>query len=446
MSLNKPRPDYPIYPSTGYYRKRAEVFKRPKGRRGKKPKGKKLVPRGQAEDFLIIKAQDEARKARELALAQAQEQAEFRQLQIADIEDKRVDRERANIARQDELQIRRDEQATNDFTQREQLRLQDEAQRETQRYRAEKIAIKQEQGERRGQAEREIIGQLRNLSEDNERRQGENREIFQQFLASQDRRGDLSVSNIQAQERTDLPVGGGIGGDERRSNRGRSVSLDLSVASNLSDLDIPDEEGFGGGHRTRGTEQRQKPKKFQGGATEAELAAAGGIEGQTPQSHKAVVGSSGSKETQRRGDGAGKKTQDPLLKATGAFLEQLEETTKISQEAKGKREKRGGGTPVIGGGDWWKDDPNITPKKTAVGKVVKTKDPVVKAAGAFVKQLDETERIAKEAREERFKQKTQRDLDRAEQRAKPKLGLKLSSEEEIAEQLGQTKKKKGRGE
>ena len=79
MSLNKPRPDYPIYPSTGYYRERAKAFKRPKGRKGKKTKGKRVgnfVP-FQDPNFLIFKAQDEARKARELAIAEAQQATEI---------------------------------------------------------------------------------------------------------------------------------------------------------------------------------------------------------------------------------------------------------------------------------------------------------------------------------------------------------------------------------
>ena len=341
MSLNKPRPDYPIYPSTGYYRKRAEVFKRPKGRRGKKPKGQRVgrfVP-FQDPNFLIIKAQDEARKARELAVAQAKEQEQLRELQIADIEDKRADRERAEQARQQELQIRRDEQADNAATRREQLRLQGEAQQETQRYRAEKIAIKREQGERRGRAEREIIGQLRNLSEENERRQGENREIFEQFLASQDRRGDLSVSNIQAQQETDLPEQQSA--EDRRNRRQRSISIDESVSSNLTDLEIPDEEGFGAGHRTRGEERRKKPKRFEGGATEVELAQAGGIAGQTPREFKTEPQPKPEPEPQqeqkKKAVGTIVKKEDPLVKATSAFLKQLDETAKISQELTKKK-------------------------------------------------------------------------------------------------------------
>ena len=268
-SLNKPRPDYPIYPSEGYYRKQSKAFKRPKGRGGKKPKGKRVGNSVSFQDpnFIIIKAQDEARKARELALAQTQEQQQFRQLQIEDIEDQRVDRGRADIARQDELQIRREEQATNDFTQREQLRLQGQSQVETQRYRQAKLQQIDNQGQARGQSERDILGEVRRLHETSERRAGENREIFQQFLSSQNRRGDLSVSNIREQEDTDLsPVrersrsrSQTPAAEERRDRRARSVSIDEGVSRslNFSDEKIPDEEGFGTGHRTRGA--RAKP-------------------------------------------------------------------------------------------------------------------------------------------------------------------------------------------
>ena len=269
-SLNKPRPDYPIYPSAGYYRKKSKAFKKPKGRGGKKPKGKRVGNSVSFQDpnFLIIKAQDEARKARELALAQTQEQQQFRQLQIEDIEDQRVDRGRADRARQDELQIRRDEQATNDFTQREQLRLQGQSQVETQRYRHRKLQQIDNQGQARGQSERDILGEVRRLHETSERRAGENREIFQQFLSSQNRRGDLSVSNIREQEDTDLsPLAerdrsrtrSETPAEVRRDRRARSVSIDEGVSRslNFSDEKIPDEEGFGTGHRTRG--DRAKP-------------------------------------------------------------------------------------------------------------------------------------------------------------------------------------------
>lgn len=39
--FRKPRPDYPIVPETALYRKRVKGFRAPKGRRGKKPRGKR---------------------------------------------------------------------------------------------------------------------------------------------------------------------------------------------------------------------------------------------------------------------------------------------------------------------------------------------------------------------------------------------------------------------
>jgi hypothetical protein len=325
--FRKPRPDYPIYPSTGYYRKRAQTFKVPKGRRGRKPKGQRVgnFVKYQDPNYIFIKAEDEARKARELAIAQAKEQEQYRQLQIQDIEDERVERGRKERARQDELQIRRDELRQNQITQREQLRLQGVAQAETQRYRAAKLAQQANQGQARQREAGDILGQLRRLTEDNERRQGENREIFQQFLASQDRRGDLSLSNIQAQEKTDLP-------EDRRDRRGRSLSLDEEVFSQAiaqqeerkyerRGLDDPLVEGEKTPAALR-ENPKQKVKPF--GASEAELAAAGAIEGQTPR------GGSGSEETERRGSNKGKQT---------------------FPQPEPEREE---GTPVIGGGDWLK--------------------------------------------------------------------------------------------
>ena len=242
--FRKPRPDYPIYPSTGYFRQRAKVFKRPKGRRGRKPKGKRVgsfVPY-QDPNFLIIKAQDEARKARELAVEQVKQQ-------------------------------------------REQLRLQGEAQQETQRYRAKKLELLQQQTTQGTPKERE---QLRK-EEEPERREGERQEVI--LLSDKER--------------------------EDRRRRERSVSIDETpVFAELEpepepQIEIPEEEGFGQGHRTRGEEQRRKPKRFEGGATEEELAAAGAIEGQTPR------GATGSEETQRRGKGAGGKVPKVFVKDVG---------------------------------------------------------------------------------------------------------------------------------
>ena len=409
MSLNKPRPDYPIYPSTGYFRERAKAFKRPKGRKGRKPKGQRVGSSVSFQDpnFLIIKAQDEARKARELAIAEAQQAQADReerqtiarqqlqlaqgsaQLQAAQAIEATEARRQEALARRDEARAREREARANAQTQREQLRLQREAQQETQRYRAAKLTQKATQGAKRGKAEQEIIGQLRNLSEENERRQGENREIFQQFLASQDRRGDLSLSNIQEQEQTDLPRQQSA--DDRRDRRQRSVSLDESVASNLTDLELPDEEGFGAGHRTRGTERRKKPKRFEGGATEAEIAQAGGIVGQTPRELK----------TEPKPEPEPQAEQRPKLKAGEV-----------------RAGKAGGRAPLA------KKAQTPKTQQGTIGLDLFGSSPAGKAFAEEVKKSEEALRAAAE-------------------RAKPKLELKLSSEEEIAQQLGQTKKKGG---
>jgi len=364
--FRKPRPDYPIYPSTGYYRKRAQAFKRPKGRKGKKPKGQKLVPRSQeqfaipsqAQDFLIIKAQDEARKARELALAQAQEQEELRQLQIADIEDERVERRRKERARQEELQIRRDEFALSAATQREQLRLQGEAQEETQRYRHQKLQLLDYQGRERLEDRRQLEAQFGRLYESQERRAGENLEMFKTAVEAITDRRPVDFRDIRAQEQTDL----NLSPEDRRDRRSRSPSREAAVSAGFESLATtprgrqrtpsperqrqvkqvkqqfqPEPETEGGAvnvpietieQTTRKGRDVKKPARFEGGATTPEIAAAGGIEGQTPQR-----GGSGSKETKRRGKDAGKDST-PVIGGSKERLEALSLTEKSPSQVK----------------------------------------------------------------------------------------------------------------
>lgn len=375
--FRKPRPDYPIYPSAGYYRKRAQVFKRPKGRRGRKPKGKKLVPRGQAQpqvpsqaqDFLIIKAQDEARKARELALAQAQEQAEFRQLQIEDIQDKRVDRDRAEQARQDNLQIRRDE-----------LRLQDAAADETARYRHQKLQLLDYQGRERADDRRQLEAQFGRLYEAQERRIGENIEMFKTAVEALTDRRPIDFREVKAQEQTDLK----LSPEDRRDRRGRSESRDAAVSAGFESLATtprgrqrtpspererqvkqvkqqfqpkpqPEPETGSAGQgatnvpietieqTTKSGRDVKLPKRFEGGATTPEIAAAGGIVGQTPAEQRykqapkpqtTARGGSGSKETTRRGENSGKE-QTPVIGGSRERLEQLAGgATKTTEQVK----------------------------------------------------------------------------------------------------------------
>ena len=257
--FRKPRADNPIVNQAALFRKVKKGYKRPKGRRGKKPKGKKSgnFVSGQDPNFILRKEEEELRRAREDRQRQSQTQERLVQAQIEDIRDRRVDR------------------ADNREQQREQLRLQGEERRETQRYRADKLAQERFQlkqaaiGEqRRGQSEKDILGEVRKLHQTSERREGENRDIFQQFLATQNRRGDLTVESIRSQEETDLsPIRERIKTpDERRDRRARSVSIDEGVSETISFSDeIPDEEGYGAGHRTRrgsGGGGRDLPERF----------------------------------------------------------------------------------------------------------------------------------------------------------------------------------------
>jgi hypothetical protein len=351
--FRKPRPDYPIYPSTGYYRKRAQTFKVPKGRRGIKPKGQRVgnFVKYQDPNFIFIKAEDEARKARELAIAQAKEQEQYRQLQIQDIEDEKVERERKERARQDELQIRRDEFAENQITQREQLRLQDEAQQETQRYRAAKAAQTEQlriesdgREQRLLEDRREVIGHLTRLAEAQERRAGENLEVFMRaFKAIEDRR-PVDFRDIKSQEQTDLSA------DQRRDRRGSAdVDVDEVFSRAQRRQKSPELSGEGRFLRGGGT---NKPARFEGGATEQELAAAGGIEGQTPRGGSTSSTSSREYETPR---GGSTSSRSPTPRG-GSGSEETERrgSNKGKQTIPQPEPEREEGTPVIGGGDWLK--------------------------------------------------------------------------------------------
>ena len=96
--FRKPRPDIPIVPREALYRtQRPTYFKRPKGRRGRKPKGQKVgkfVSR-QDPNFALRKKEDDQRKARELAVATAQRRQRLDVEELEDIRERRVDRREA---------------------------------------------------------------------------------------------------------------------------------------------------------------------------------------------------------------------------------------------------------------------------------------------------------------------------------------------------------------
>lgn len=343
MSLNKPRPDYPIYPSTGYYRERAKAFKKPKGRKGTKPKGQRVgnFVRYQDPNFLIIKAQDEARKARELAIAQAREAEKDReerqiiarqQLQLAQgsAELQAQQAIEADETRRQEALTRRDEARARE---REAQARQDEA-----RYQEREAKRR----DRRLIEDRKAIAEhLTLLYETQERRAGENLKIFADaFKAIADRR-PVDFRDIKLQEQTDLTA------DQRRDRRGRSESFEREVNVGLQSLagtpkgssseeDI--EEVLSRGQKERQAQEKRQsspqpeperqnvpietieqtttkgrdvklPKRYEGGATEEELAAAGAIGGQTPASQRyktqpkpktTARGGTGSEEVERK--------------------------------------------------------------------------------------------------------------------------------------------------
>ena len=365
--FRKPRADTPILPTTAIVRKVRKAPKKPKGRRGKKPKGQKsgkFVSR-QDPNFLLRKADDEARKAREDRQRRTEQEERQIQLQIEDRRDRRQEARRADALGRQQLQIAQARFAQDAAVQREQLRLQGEAQQETQRFRAAQLTQQANQGAARArEAEQlrrdnfDIYGSLQRLYRQQERREGDNLQLMREFLRDQSRRVELDPAVFRGggaepfgsrataeqrrlrRSRSKTPAGGGVRAEPTDVPRGEadairsaydSVSGSGSGSSSSAEEvlprsrargspDIPEEEGFGAGHRTRTEERRRPTLRFQGGATEDELAAAGGIEGQTPRdlrlseaqaettdiSSEQLRGATGSSETQRRGSGAGR--------------------------------------------------------------------------------------------------------------------------------------------
>jgi hypothetical protein len=153
--FRKPRPDIPLLPHTAYERKRI-LYKPPKGRRGKKPKGKaKRVKFYDAPKFREIKARDEKRKSTELAIA----------------------KEARESKREEEIFGT----ATKPGLIRDRLRLQDEERQETGRFRVQQLAqiTRTEELHLLTQTRQEedrlrMYQQLAQISDEGERRQGQN--------------------------------------------------------------------------------------------------------------------------------------------------------------------------------------------------------------------------------------------------------------------------------
>ena len=262
--FRKPRADNPILPTTAIFRKVKKAPKKPKGRRGRKPKGKKVgdfVSR-QDPNYLLRKADDEARKAREDRQRQTEQQERQIQLQVEDIRERRQDRGaqlqiaqdrfaleagqvRANVINQREalrlqgegLRLQGEERAVriqNQANQREQLRLQAEGQADTQRFRVAELAQGANQSAARAteaaQLQRdnfEIYGTLQRIFRQQERREGENLKLMREFLTQQSRavrldpvvfRAGGSASEIE--DNPARPFGARATAEQRRDRRG----------------------------------------------------------------------------------------------------------------------------------------------------------------------------------------------------------------------------------
>ena len=261
--FRKPRADNPILPTTALFRKVKKTPKKPKGRRGRKPKGKKVgnfVSR-QDPNYLLRKADDEARKAREDRQRQTEQQERQIQLQVEDIRDRRQDRAgqlqiaqdrfaleagqvRANLINQREqlrlqgegLRLQGEERAVriqNQQNQREQLRLQAEGQAQTARFRVAELAQSANQGAARAaeaaQLQRdnfEIYGTLQRIFRQQERREGENLKLMREFLTQQSRAVRLDPAVFRAESASEIednparPFGARATAEQRRDRRG----------------------------------------------------------------------------------------------------------------------------------------------------------------------------------------------------------------------------------
>ena len=260
--FRKPRTDTPIVPQSALFRKVKKAPKKPKGRRGRKPKGKKsgnFVSR-QDPNFVLRKTDDEARKAREDRRKKTEQDERLIQLQIEDRTDRRADALRARglaagaaVRERQQIQIAQDRLGLDARGQREQLRLQGEANTQTQRYRAAQLAQQANQGAaaraaetaraaeaaRARQDSMDIYTQMRQLYRSQERRDGENREVMRELLAGQRRQQQIEPSDFLSP-----------GGTEQSSISGGQSGLRLSIAqaetTDLSSSQLREARSSGG--------------------------------------------------------------------------------------------------------------------------------------------------------------------------------------------------------
>jgi len=251
--FRKPRPDFPIVPREALFRtEKPTFFKRPKGRKGRKPKGKKVgkfVAR-QDPNFKLQKERDEKRKARELAVATAQRRQQLDVAELEDIRERRVDRREARQLALDRFRLEAGRARDQRRFQGAQLQLlADVAGRidDAARFQAERNERNQER----------LYAELRAVYDRAERRAGEREqlmvELVDRFTAGGGRvdRGELLAldERVRLVERSQTPFGRG---------RVEEVSTDSGVSSEDFDLPTP---GSRRKRRQRRAEGRGSPRR-----------------------------------------------------------------------------------------------------------------------------------------------------------------------------------------
>ena len=242
--FRKPRPDYPIVPQSALYRtERPTYFKRPKGRRGKKTKGKKVgkFVAYQDPNFLLIKKADEARKARELAVATARRRQALDVEELEDIKERRIDRPFQRQLALDRFALEAGRARQAGRYQGQQLQLIADV--------ARRIEVgRGEQTERQDRNQERLYGEMREVYDRGERRAGERErmmlEAIQQFRGGGGRvdEGRLIAldERVRMVERSQTPQA------QRDAARlrgevvaGRGHVSEVSGSSSASEIDLP---------------------------------------------------------------------------------------------------------------------------------------------------------------------------------------------------------------
>lgn len=239
--FRKPRPDIPIVPREALYRtEKPTFFKRPKGRKGRKTKGKKVgkfVAR-QDPNFKLQKERDEKRKSRELAVATAQRRQQLDVEELEDIRERRVDRREARQLALDRFALEAGRARQQGRFQGAQLQLIADV-----AGRIEDRAAQQAERQERDQAR--LYAELRAVYDRAERRAGEREqlmvELVDRFTAGGGRvdRGELLAldERVRMVERSQTPA-------SRRSRtpgagRIEEIFEEEEESTSASDFDLP---------------------------------------------------------------------------------------------------------------------------------------------------------------------------------------------------------------